>query len=93
MTDEDNDRILDQLIRVVADVLDLSPGRLGIDTQASDVEAWDSFGHVRIVLALEASFGIAMSMAEIERSDSIRGLLGIVDAACRRRGGRSSDAQ
>lgn len=85
MTELEGERILDQVIHLVADVLDVPPAGLAVDTGAADIEAWDSFGHVRIVLALEAAFGVTMSMAEIERSDSIRGLLATVAAARLRR--------
>lgn len=83
--EEDRDVILDRVVHVVAEVLAVPAGTIGIDTLAADVDAWDSFGHVRIVLALEASFGIEMTMAEIERSAGVAGLLDIVEAAAARR--------
>ena len=78
------DSILDQVIAVVADVLDLLPEQIGIATDGADVAAWDSFGHVRIVLALEAEFGIEFTMAEIEQSGSVAGLVQAVEAAQKR---------
>jgi acyl carrier protein len=35
-------------------------------TVAEDVEGWDSFAHVNIVVALESEFGLEFNAAEIE---------------------------
>lgn len=78
------DRMLDQVIAVIADVLDMTPDQLGLHTEGADVPAWDSFGHVRIVLALEAEFGVELTLAEIEQSGSVQGLVSAVEAARRR---------
>lgn len=85
------DTILAQVVHVVADVLDLSEPDLGIETEGGDVEAWDSFGHVRIVLALEAEFGVALTMAEIEASGSIHGLVAAVESALARKRTEAAD--
>lgn len=76
--------LAEAIIATAADVLDLSPDQLSLETKAADVGAWDSFGHVRIVLALEAEFGVELTMAEIERSDSVAGLIAAVEAAQKR---------
>lgn len=80
----ESDARLAGIIDLVADVLDVPVAQIGVDTTARDVEAWDSFGHVRIVLALEAALDIQLTMAEIERSDSIRGLAAAAETAVRR---------
>lgn len=72
------------IIAIVADVLDMTPAELGPDSEGSNIAAWDSFGHVRIVLALEAEFGVALTMAEIERSGSVPGLVAAITAAQQR---------
>ena len=69
------------IIAIVADVLDLMPEQLAPDTEGADIAAWDSFGHVRIVLAVEVEFGVELTMAEIERSGSVPGLVAAVEAA------------
>jgi acyl carrier protein len=72
------------IIAIIADVLDMTPAQLAADTDGADIPAWDSFGHVRIVLAVEAEFGIALTMAEIERSASVPGLVAAVKAGQQR---------
>ncbi|KQT54103.1 hypothetical protein ASG43_00250 [Aureimonas sp. Leaf454] len=78
------DVVLAQVLHAVADVLNVPKTEIGIDTRAADLEAWDSFGHVRIVLALEQLFAVELSMAEIEAADSIAGLVSVIEAAGRR---------
>jgi acyl carrier protein len=36
-------------------------------TTAQDVEGWDSFNHVNIVVAIESQFGIKFNTAEVEQ--------------------------
>lgn len=83
MKDGPSDIVLDQVVHAVAEVLGVPKDRIGIETRAADIEAWDSFGHVRIVLALEQLFGIEMSMADIETAVSIAGLCAVVERCAR----------
>ncbi len=39
---------------------------LSAETTAADIEGWDSFNHMNIVVATEARYGIQMDFAEIE---------------------------
>lgn len=75
-----SDVVLAKVTHAVAEVLGVRKDQVGIETRAADLEAWDSFGHVRIVLALEQLFGVEMSMADIEAADSVAGLCTIVEA-------------
>ncbi|BDA85284.1 hypothetical protein Sa4125_28260 [Aureimonas sp. SA4125] len=76
---------LDAVVQLVSDVLQVPATSLGLETQGADIAAWDSFGQVRIVLAAEAQFGVALTMAEIETAGGIRGLLAALEAAALRR--------
>jgi acyl carrier protein len=75
---------LDTLIR---DTLRLDPGTPISDADGpGTVTGWDSLGHVNILLSLEATFQVAISMDEmmtLERVSDIRKLLadkGVVGA-------------
>ena len=84
MREAPSDAVLAEVVHAVAEVLGLREDEIGIETRAADLEAWDSFGHVRIVLAVEQAFGIEMSMADIETADSVSRLCAIVEAASSR---------
>lgn len=63
---------------LVADVLGVDPDAITPATRAEEVGAWDSFALVRIVFALEADFGIRLTMAEIEAIDGVPALVAAV---------------
>jgi acyl carrier protein len=44
--------------QIVAGVLDIPPEEVTPELGFGQVEAWDSFGHLQIVLALEGEYGI-----------------------------------
>lgn len=62
---------LDAACRLVAEALELEPAEV---TAASDLEtlpAWDSLGHVKVILALEAALGRDLAPTELAQ---IRGV-------------------
>lgn len=75
------DAVSAKVISVVADVLHVSKDSIGLETAAADVEGWDSFGHVRIVLAIDKAFDISLSMGAIEKAASVSGLVDAVERA------------
>ncbi len=60
---------------IVAEVLGVAPGAIMPTTLAEEIAAWDSFALVRIVFALEAEFGVRLTMAEIEAIDGVPALV------------------
>jgi acyl carrier protein len=50
----------DPVCRVVACALGLAPDALDEHSSADTLTAWDSLGHLTIVLALESEFGIQL---------------------------------
>ncbi len=72
------DQITQKIRDVVADELDLSDLELTPDTQASDVEGWDSLAHLRIMLGLEQSFGVRFDVSEISSVENIGGLVALI---------------
>lgn len=82
-----NNSQLDQrLVDTVSRVLNLDPSSITPDTSPRNTAAWDSVGHINLVLELEDVFGVrfqteeiplldsvAKLQAEIERRDATRG--------------------
>ena len=46
--------------------------RLGDEDGPGSIEAWDSVGHLNLILAIEAEFGIEFTTAEIPDLVSVR---------------------
>ena len=50
---------------MIADVLGVDPEQITMEAAAGQVEGWDSFGHLQVVLALEAEFGVQFDPQKI----------------------------
>jgi acyl carrier protein len=70
--------ILPTIAEIIRDVLDQQDLVIEERTNATDVEAWDSFNHINIVVAIEARFGIRFVTAEIEQLKNVGELVSLV---------------
>lgn len=55
----------DRLHRVCSDVFGIPANAIGDGDSPQTVEAWDSVGHLNLVLALEGEFGVQFEAEEI----------------------------
>ena len=60
------EEILQSLTEVFREVFDDNRLVLHDETNADDIEAWDSYMHINIVVATEMRFGIKFQTSEIE---------------------------
>jgi acyl carrier protein len=58
-------RVSPRLRSVIADVLGLTVEQVSVSAAAGQLEGWDSFGHLQVVLALEAEFGVQFDPQKI----------------------------
>jgi acyl carrier protein len=56
------------------------------ETKADDIEGWDSFNHLSIIVAVETKFGIKMSTAEIDKLANVGDLVAAVERNSSRAG-------
>lgn len=54
---------------------------VGPDSSPENVDAWDSFGHMRLVTAIEADLGVRLTMEQILAIDSFAALCRTVEEA------------
>ncbi|HXQ53706.1 MAG TPA: acyl carrier protein [Stellaceae bacterium] len=52
---------------------------LAADSSAKTVKGWDSFAHIKIVVAVESRFGIKMRTKEIETMANVGDLVRLVE--------------
>ena len=57
--------IFEKLNTIFSDVLDLDDVQLTDETQADDIEEWDSLAHIQLIVAIEKSFGLKFRSEEI----------------------------
>lgn len=66
-----NSEILEQLTDIFRDVFGDDSLVLTPQMTADDVEEWDSFNHINIVVATEIRFGIKFKTAELEKLKNV----------------------
>jgi acyl carrier protein len=74
-----NATIIADVQAIISDVLDLPDLKIDASTTAEDVQGWDSFNHINIVVAIEAHFGIKIHTAEIEELRNVGELVDVVE--------------
>lgn len=70
-----------RLIAVIANVLEVEPESITLDTTSDQVEAWDSLGHVNVVSEVESAFGITIPIEEVAEIGSVRDFLGYMESS------------
>jgi acyl carrier protein len=74
-------QILHVLIELARNVLDEDDLNLSETTLFSDLEAWDSMNHVRMVVAMERAFKIRFAIGDLQRVVSVADLIDIIATA------------
>jgi acyl carrier protein len=66
---------LEALLPVLADALECDAATLDMDSGLAIHPAWDSFGHLRVMMALEAHWGVTIDDVSIETCRTVDGIL------------------
>jgi citrate synthase len=61
----------DGLERLIAAALGLPAESVGTATTSADLDAWDSLGHLRILMALEDELGVTVDVETAAELDSV----------------------
>jgi acyl carrier protein len=81
----DKERIVSEVAEIIRDELDLPDLAVNTTTTAENLESWDSFNHINIVVAIEAHFGVKFHTAEIEEVKNVGELVDLVHRKMRAR--------
>jgi acyl carrier protein len=68
-----------RLIASIAAALGVPASTLSIDTQAQDVEQWDSLGLINIMSEIEMEFGVVIPVEDLGAIQCVRDLLPYVE--------------
>lgn len=60
-----NSAIIAELQPIFSDILDLPDLRLTPESNATNVDGWDSLAHVNLVVAIEKRYGIKFALGEL----------------------------
>ena len=72
--------VYDQLTEIFRDVFMRDDMTLNADLSAKDVEGWDSFRQIEIILAVEQRFDIHMTTRELDSLRSVGDLVRVIEA-------------
>lgn len=61
----------ERICKILATVLGIEPKTVGPDFSRTHAEDWDSLGHINLVIALEAEFGVTFELYEILELSSV----------------------
>ncbi len=77
------EEVLNQVTNIIREEFDDEGIEVTYDTVANDVDGWDSLSHISIVHAMESTFKIRFTMAEVQ---SLKNVGEYVDAIIRHAG-------
>ena len=63
--------MIEQLLPIFRNVFDCYDLDINLSTSAQDIEGWDSLAHIRLVVAIEKSFSLRFSAAEISDIENV----------------------
>ncbi len=75
-----DDNVLSGLTEIFRDVFLDDAMVLQESHSAADVEGWDSFKHIEIILAAEERFGVKFSTRELDKLNSVGDLANLIRA-------------
>jgi acyl carrier protein len=65
----------EQLKDVIAHTLKVPPASIGPDTGADNLPAWDSLGHVNLMMSIEQTFDLQLDVDDFPRLNSVPAIL------------------
>lgn len=69
----------DRIREIAADVLQVPPGRITLQSSTKDIESWDSVHHLNLILALEQAFETQFEPDEIDQMISMDRVLSVLE--------------
>lgn len=70
--------IKNRLAEIFRDVLDNETIELTQDTTASDIDEWDSLGHISLLVAIEKEFKIKFTLADVESLRNVGDMIDLI---------------
>jgi len=70
----------EQIVEEIATALEISPNSIGVATTSSDIEEWDSLGHISILSRLDAIFdNVTERIPELASAASVGEILKLLN--------------
>jgi acyl carrier protein len=70
---------LNRLRKVVSDILEVDINNVNENSCSDDIEQWDSLTHIKLVMAIEAEFGVKLTPEDMMEMLSVKMIKTILD--------------
>ncbi len=74
------DDVVGRVAGIAADVLGEDQQAVRAETTPNDLESWDSFAQLNLVMALEDEFGVQFSPDDLDAMSSISAIAALVES-------------
>jgi acyl carrier protein len=78
-----NQEVLQCLTEIFREVFDSDAIVVTNDTTAADIEGWDSFNHINLIIAVENRLNIRFQVAEVEELRNVGELARVIEKKMR----------
>jgi acyl carrier protein len=72
--------IFARLQDAIATTLNVAPEKISESTSADNLTAWDSLGHVNLMMAIEQTFDIYLDVEDFSKLTSVEAILAYLDS-------------
>lgn len=69
----------EEIIKIIADVLEVDVCDIEMDTAIGDLPEWDSMHHLQIIAELEKVYNIKFNAADLSELEDVSDLLSLVE--------------
>lgn len=76
----DANTLLSKLQAIFADVFRVAPEEVTRETEFGELPAWDSMGHMDLMVALETEFGVEITAETISQLTSVAAIMEHIQA-------------
>ena len=67
--------LFDQLQSTIAATLKIPPASVTANSKDEDIAAWDSLGHVNLMMALEQTFNVTLDVEDFPKLNSVPAIM------------------
>lgn len=72
------EEILAKIEEIFRDVFNDDSLTISYDTNADDIEEWDSFNHINLVAAIEKAFNIKFALGELQELENVGDMIDLM---------------
>jgi acyl carrier protein len=73
--------VLERIRAIFAAIFSVPAGSVELGTSQKNLPAWDSMGHLNLVLDLEQEFGLSFAPEEVEKMTDVAAIVATIEAS------------